>query len=63
MITNSSKKTVSSVLDSQRKDGEARSLLQDLEKLISLKGERKLRWVWELIQNAKDCSVNKDDWQ
>lgn len=58
MIAEVNKKTVSSVLDSQRKDGEARSLLQDLEKLISLKGERKLRWVWELIQNAKDCSVN-----
>jgi hypothetical protein len=58
MIAEANKKTVNSVLDSQRKDGEARSLLQDLEKLISLKGERKLRWVWELIQNAKDCSVN-----
>jgi len=58
MIADINKKTVSSVLDSQRKDGEVRSLLQDLEKLISLKGERKLRWVWELIQNAKDCAVD-----
>ena len=51
--------TVNSVLDSQRKESEARSLLQDLEKLISLKGERKLRWVWELMQNAKDCSTDQ----
>ena len=57
MLAETEKKTVNSILDSQRKDGEARSILQDLEKLISLKGERKLRWVWELIQNAKDCAT------
>jgi len=58
MITETKKKSVETILDSQRRDGEARSILQDLEKLISLSPERKLRWVWELIQNAKDCSVN-----
>lgn len=56
MTIDTHKKTVNSVLDSQRRESEVRSLLQDLEKLISLKGERKLRWVWELIQNAKDCA-------
>lgn len=50
-------RTVDSILDSQRKESEVRSLLQDLEKLISLKGEKRLRWVWELIQNAKDCAT------
>jgi hypothetical protein len=51
------KKSVNSIIESQRKEGEARSLLQDLEKLLSLKRERKLRWVWELLQNAVDCST------
>lgn len=59
MVEETTKKTVRSILDSQRKEGEARSLLQDLEKLIPLKRERKLRWVWELIQNAVDCSEGR----
>lgn len=58
MIEETTKKTVKSVLDSQRREGEARAILQDVEKLISQKPERKLRWVWELIQNAKDQAIN-----
>ncbi|RWS09931.1 hypothetical protein B4U79_11805 [Dinothrombium tinctorium] len=44
------------ILDSIRIEAEARSLLQDLEKLITLNPESKCRFVWELIQNGKDSA-------
>ena len=59
MNKESNKKTVNSVLELQRKESEVRSLLQDMEKLITLKRERKRRWIWELIQNAKDCASSR----
>lgn len=49
------RKTVNSIIESQREEGEGRELLKDLDNLISLKRDKKLRWVWELIQNAVDC--------
>lgn len=57
-----SQKSVSEILDAQRIESEARDILRDLEKLNSLPEIRKSRWVWELIQNAKDVAyddVNK----
>ena len=53
------RKTVNSVRETERKEAEARDLLKDLDALISLKREKKLRWIWELVQNAVDCSEGK----
>lgn len=53
---NSPKKSVKTVRESQQKDKEARDLLRDLDSLVTLKPERKIRWIWELIQNAVDCA-------
>jgi len=53
---NTIKRPVDLALDEQRKESETRAILQDLEKLKTIPVERKRRWVWELIQNAKDCA-------
>lgn len=57
---NKDKSPVDIALEEQRKESEARAILQDLERLITTPNERKRRWVWELIQNAKD-SVSISD--
>lgn len=56
METEITKKSVRTVRENQQKDKEARDLSRDLDNLITLKHEKKLRWVWELIQNAVDCA-------
>lgn len=50
-------RAVDIALEKQRRESEARAILQDLERLITIPVERKRRWVWELIQNAKDCAI------
>ncbi|MGB3344825.1 MAG: hypothetical protein WBA61_13030 [Aequorivita sp.] len=45
--------------EAQRSESEARDIIHDLEKLNSFPENKKSRWVWELLQNAKD--VAKDD--
>ena len=40
----------------QRSESEARDILHELDKLNTLPEERKTRWVWELLQNAKDVA-------
>lgn len=47
--------SVKTELNQLRIDEEVRSILLYLEGLISLSPERKARWIWELVQNAKDC--------
>jgi len=51
-----SKNAVDIALEEQRRESEVRTILQDLEHLKTVPVERKRRWVWELIQNAKDCA-------
>jgi hypothetical protein len=40
----------------QRSESEARSIIHDLDRLYTFPEERKSRWVWELLQNAKDVA-------
>lgn len=47
---------VRDIVDNQRSVSEARDIIQDLERLNNLPENRKNRWVWELIQNAKDVA-------
>ncbi|XP_053202599.1 uncharacterized protein LOC128387427 [Panonychus citri] len=47
---------LSSSLDEIRLDFEAKSILLELERLKSLPENQKHRFIWELIQNAKDCA-------
>ena len=38
----------------RRKKSEISAILLDLERLQSIPAERKKRWIWELLQNARD---------
>lgn len=54
------KSAVQIELDERRSDSEVKDILNDLERLKTVPLERKTRWVWELIQNAKDCALRAD---
>ncbi len=49
-------RTVSEILNFQREESEARDIIKDLDNLHSILPEKRGRWIWELIQNAKDCA-------
>lgn len=53
-----SKSPVHEELEERRSDSEVKDILNDLERLKSIPLDRKTRWVWELIQNAKDCALS-----
>lgn len=40
----------------QRGEGEARAIIHDLNKLNTYSDDKKSRWIWELLQNAKDVA-------
>lgn len=42
--------------EKQRSESEARDIIHDIQKLYTLPEERKTRWIWELLQNAKDVA-------
>lgn len=42
--------------EKQRSESEARSIIHDLDRLHTFPEERKSRWIWELLQNAKDVA-------
>jgi hypothetical protein len=50
------KSAVEIALDEDRRKSEIKAILQDLERLKTVPLERRRRWVWELLQNAKDCA-------
>jgi hypothetical protein len=52
--TNSSPTRVDAANDRRRKKSEISAILQDLERLQTIPTDKKKRWIWELLQNAKD---------
>ncbi|KGO91023.1 sacsin N-terminal ATP-binding-like domain-containing protein [Flavobacterium subsaxonicum] len=56
MSENLQKSAVDIALDEDRKKSEIKAILQDLERLKTVPLDRRRRWVWELLQNAKDCA-------
>lgn len=48
--------SVQQVLNAQREESEAREILKDIGNLYGLPPEKKGRWIWELLQNARDCA-------
>jgi hypothetical protein len=42
--------------EKQRSESEARDIIHDLDRLYTFPEERKTRWVWEFLQNAKDVA-------
>lgn len=41
----------------QRSESEARDIIHDIDKLSTFPENKKSRWVWELLQNAKDVAT------
>lgn len=48
------KLSVKEELNLQRDESDARSIIHEVEGINNLEGEQRYRWIWELIQNAKD---------
>lgn len=44
--------------DLQRSESEARDIIHDIDKLSTFPENKKSRWVWELLQNAKDVATD-----
>lgn len=42
----------------QRVDSEARDIIHDIDRLNTFPENKKSRWVWELLQNAKDVATD-----
>jgi hypothetical protein len=42
--------------EKQRTESEARDIIHDVDRLYTFPEEKKTRWIWELLQNAKDVS-------
>jgi hypothetical protein len=42
--------------EQQRSESEARDIIHDVNRLYTFPENRKTRWVWELLQNAKDVA-------
>lgn len=55
------KESVQAKLNSQREESEAREIIKDIGNLYSVPLAKKGRWIWELLQNARDCAIKVDD--
>lgn len=42
--------------EKQRSESEARDIIHDVQRLYTFPEEMKSRWIWELLQNAKDVA-------
>jgi len=60
-IETTTQNAVKQELQLQREESEARAIFLDLDNLKTVSYDRKKRWVWELIQNAKDCVPKSND--
>jgi len=48
-------------LAKQRNQSDARSIINEVERLNSFEGFHRFRWIWELLQNARDESQGQVD--
>lgn len=55
-VAQPAERSVQDILNFQREESEARDIIKDLDNLQSTPKEKQNRWIWELIQNAKDCA-------
>jgi len=54
-------RSVQDILNFQREEREARDIIKDLDNLQSIPKEKQSRWIWELVQNAKDYARETQD--
>lgn len=52
--------SVQAILNKQREESEAREIVKDIGNLHSLPSEKRGRWIWELLQNARDCANDSE---
>lgn len=52
--TSQTKSSVRRTLERQRDESDARAIINEVERINTLEGPHRFRWIWELIQNAKD---------
>lgn len=48
---------VQDILNFQREESEAREIVRDVSNQYSLPAEKKGRWIWEILQNARDVAL------
>lgn len=48
------KSRVDNLIDRRRDESDARDIIKEVERLGSFEGQHRYRWIWELIQNARD---------
>src|SRR5262245_17573 len=52
--TTFAKSRVDNIIDNRRNESDARDILKEIEMLSLFEGRHKYRWIWELLQNARD---------
>jgi hypothetical protein len=64
--------SVREALDKQRDETDARAIINEVERINTLEGLQRYRWIWELVQNARDeagegiditCELNDSSFQ
>lgn len=48
------KSSVRKTLDRQRDESDARAIINEVERINTLEEVHRFRWIWELVQNARD---------
>ncbi len=54
METNYQRSDVDRILAEQRDESDVRSIINEVERINMLEGIHQYRWIWELLQNARD---------
>ncbi|WP_113664326.1 sacsin N-terminal ATP-binding-like domain-containing protein [Pedobacter nanyangensis] len=45
---------VDNIINSRRDESDARDIIKEVERLGLFEGQHRFRWIWELVQNARD---------
>lgn len=53
-MENSNISRVDSIINHRRDESDARDIIKEVERLGSFEGQHRYRWIWELLQNARD---------
>src|SRR5689334_1443787 len=63
LLIEEDEKNVQDILNLQREESEAREIVRDVSNQYSLPPEKKGRWIWEILQNARDVAKQGADGQ
>jgi hypothetical protein len=54
VIQNHDESHVDDLIKQRRDESDARDIIKEVERLASFEGQHRYRWIWELLQNARD---------